>query len=80
MRQEKSSAVFIFIGALLIVIFIVGLISSRNPNAFHAHYRYDYALDQFLLFCVHWWIPAGILGFPTFLISLILNLIREGKK
>ena len=42
-RDRKSSAGFIFVGALLIVVFGVGLATSRNPGALLPRYRYDYA-------------------------------------
>ena len=80
MKKNKSGAVFIFIGLLLIIIFAVGLICEKNPSAFLRKYQYDYALEHFCSFCVNWWLPAGIVGFPVFLISLILSLIRESKK
>ncbi|MBR6165343.1 MAG: hypothetical protein IKQ45_05395 [Clostridia bacterium] len=79
MKARKSSAVAIFIGALLIIIFAVGLACSKNPDIFRQKYRYDYSLEQFCAFCVNFWLPAGIIGFPTFLISLIISLIREKK-
>ena len=80
MKGRKSNAVAIFIGALLIVIFAVGLTCARNPGAFMQKYRYDFALEQFCTFCANWWLPAGIIGFPTFLISLILSLRQEHKE
>ena len=80
MRAKKSCAVTIFVGALLVVIFAVGLIRSRNPVAFTQKYRYDYTLDQFLSFCENWWLPAGIIGIPTLIGSLVLSLIREAKE
>ena len=79
-KGRKSLAVAIFLGALRIAVFVVGLVCSRNPDALHRKYVYDYTLDQFCLFCVNWWIPAGIIGFPLFLISLIVSLVRESKK
>ena len=79
-KESKSAAVSIFVGMVLIVIFIVGLVSNRNPDAFRTPYRYDYALESFVRFCAEWWIPAVIIGFPLFLVSLILSLIRESKK
>ena len=69
-----------FIGGLLIVFFAVGLILERNPSALTRPYRYDYALEQFGVFCSRIWLPAGIIGFPLFLISLIISLIREKKE
>ena len=80
MKQSKGSAVMIFVGALLIIIFAVGLVLQRNPGTFQAKYRYDYALDQFCSFCREFWLPAGIIGIPTFLISLFISLAREKKK
>ena len=80
MKGTKSSAVMIFIGLLLIVVFVVGLVCDGNPAAFQQKYRYDFALEQFCSFCVHWWLPAGIIGIPMFLISLILSLVRESRE
>lgn len=80
MRARSTSAVAIFVGALLIVIFFVGLTCSNNPGTFQRQYRYDYALEQFCSFCVNWWIPAGIIGFPLFLINLIIALVKESKE
>ena len=80
MRSRKSGAVAIFVGALLVVIFAVGLVCSDNPGAFTQKYRYDYTLEQFCAFCVNWWLPAGIIGIPMLLGSLVLSLIRESKE
>ena len=80
MKGRKSGAVSIFIGLLLIVVFVVGLICEKNPGAFQRKYRYDYTLEQFCAFCRGWWLPAGILGIPTFLISLLISLRRESKE
>ena len=80
MKAKKSSTVTIFIGAVLIAIFVIGLICQKNPNALQAPRRHDYALEQISRFCVDWWIPAGIIGFPTFLISLIISLVRESRE
>ena len=80
MKDSKASAVAIFVGLLLIVIFAVGLISDSNPGAFMAKYRYDFALEQFTGFCREFWLPAGIIGIPTFLISLFISLAREKKQ
>ncbi len=79
-RDRKSAAGLIFVGALLIVVFGVGLATSRNPGALLPRYRYDYALETFVRFCAEWWIPAGVIGFPMFLISLILSLVRESRE
>ena len=80
MKARKSGAVAIFIGVVLIVIFVVGLVCLRNPSAFRDKYLYDYALEQFCAFCVNWWLPAGVIGIPLFLVSLILSLVRESKE
>ena len=80
MKAKKSGAIAIFIGALLIVVFFVGLACQKNPAALQTPRRYDFALEQFSRFCVDWWLPAGIIGFPTFLISLIISLVRESKE
>ena len=77
MKGSKSGAVFIFLGALLTVIFAVGLIVEKNSGALLLQYRYDLALDHFRAFCAYCWLPAGIIGIPMFLISLIISLIRE---
>ena len=79
MKEGKSGAVAIFIGVLLIVVFAVGLICEKNPSAFVRKYQYDFALEQFCAFCRDWWLPAGIIGFPLFLISMLLSLVRESK-
>lgn len=80
MKGRKSGAVSIFIGCLLIVIFAVGLIQVRNPAAFTRPYRYDYAWERFVSFCGSVWLPAGIIGIPLFLVSLVLSLRRESKE
>ena len=80
MKAMKSGAVAIFIGVLLIVVFAVGLIVQKNPSALNSKYRYDFALEQFCAFCANWWLPAGIIGIPLFLISLITSLVRESKE
>ena len=80
MKGKKSAAVFIFLGLLLIVIFVVGQICEKNPSAFLRKYRYDYALESFCAFCVNWWLPAGIIGIPMFVISLIVSLVRESRE
>ena len=80
MKQNKSGAVFIFLGILLIIIFAVGLICEKNPTAFQRKYVYDFSLEQFCAFCVDWWLPAGVIGFPMFLISLVLSLVRESRE
>ena len=79
MGGRSTGAVCIFIGALLIVIFVVGLIVDANPGAFDMKYRYDITVEQFCTFCKNVWLPAGIIGIPLFLASLIVSLVREGK-
>ena len=79
MKGRNSGAILIFIGLMLIVIFAVGLAVDRNPGALNRPYRYDFALDQFGAFCAGVWLPAGIIGLPLFLISLVVSRIR-GKK
>ena len=73
MKGRNSGAVFIFLGVLLIVIFVVGLITAKNPDAFQQKYSYDYTLNAFTAFC------AGIIGIPLFLVSLIISLVREHR-
>lgn len=80
MKGRNSGAVLIFIGLMLIVIFAVGLAVDRNPGALNRPYHYDFALDQFGAFCAGVWLPAGIVGIPFFLISLIVSLVREKKE
>ena len=80
MKGRNSGAVLIFIGLMLIVIFAVGLAVDRNPGALNRPYHYDFALDQFGAFCAGVWLPAGIVGLPLFLISLIVSLVREKKE
>ena len=80
MRNRKSGAVAMFIGGLLIVIFGVGLAVDLNPGVLLRQYRYDMALEKFGEFCSRIWLPAGIIGIPLFLISLIVSLVRERKE
>ena len=80
MKGRKSGAVTLFIGLLLIVIFAVGLTLVRNSGALTLKNRYDIALEQFGSFCQAIWLPAGIIGIPLFLWSLIRSLIRERKE
>ena len=80
MKSRNSSAVCIFIGALMTVVFAVGIITSRNPSALLPPHRYDYALVAFCAFCRDWYLPAGISGIPLLLISLLISLHRERKE
>lgn len=79
MKGRKSGAVFIFLGALLVFIFAVGLISEKNPEFLSRRHHYELAVEHFRAFCAYVWLPAGIIGIPMFLISLIISLIREKK-
>ena len=79
MKDRHSGAVPMFIGILLTVIFIVGLMADHNPQVLSRRYHYDYALEQFKVFCSAVCLPAGVIGIPLFLVSLILSLVREKK-
>ena len=79
MKSRKSGAVSLFLGLLLIVIFGVGLTVEQNPAALVQPKKYDHALQQFGTFCSAIWLPAGIIGIPLFLFSLIKSLIQEHK-
>ena len=68
-----------FLGLLLIVIFVVGMMVDKNPLALRQRYREEYALESFGVFCSQIWLPAGVIGIPLFLISLIRSLIQEKK-
>ena len=79
MKNKKSGAVSLFLGLLLIVIFGVGLTVEQNPTALVQPKKYDHALQQFGTFCSAIWLPAGIIGIPLFLFSLIKSLIQERR-
>ncbi len=79
MNSRKTGAVSMFIGLLLIVIFGVGMTVERNPAALTQPKRYDMALEHFGSFCSSIWLPAGIIGIPLFLFSLIKSLIQEHR-
>lgn len=79
MKNKKSGAVSLFLGLLLIVIFGVGLTVEQNPAALVQPKKYDHALQQFGTFCSAIWLPAGIIGIPLFLFSLIKSLIQERR-
>ena len=79
-KSRKSATFFIFVGFLLVVVFAVGYLSARNPEAFRSRYMEDYALDSFLNFCAGLWPAAGVIGIPMLLISLILSLISEARE
>ena len=80
MKGRKSGAVTMFLGLFLIVVFFTGMAVDNNPNALMRSNSYNMALEHFGIFCAAIWLPAGIIGFPLFLFSLILSLIREWKK
>lgn len=79
MKSRKSGAVSLFLGLLLIVIFGVGLTVDQNPATLVQPKKYDHALLQFGTFCSAIWLPAGIIGIPLFLFSLIKSLIQEHR-
>ena len=79
-KDHKSAAILIFTGFLLIIVFAVGLTAVRNPGRLHSRYMVDSTWEAFTAFCKAWWLPAGIVGFPMFLISLIISLLREAKE
>ena len=79
MKSRKSGAVSLFLGLLLIVIFGVGLTVDQNPTTLVQPKKYDHALLQFGTFCSAIWLPAGIIGIPLFLFSLIKSLIQEHR-
>ena len=78
-KDRKSATFFIFVGFLLVAVFAIGGMTSRNPDLLRSRYRVDYTWESFLLFCENWWIPAGVIGIPMLLISLVLSLWRESK-
>ena len=80
MKGRKSGAIALFIGFLLIVVFVVGLLVDSNPNALKRPYYYNYAIEQFGAFCASIWLPAGIIGLPLLVISLVVSLVRERKE
>ena len=80
MKGRKSGAITLFVGFLLIVVFVVGLLVDSNPNALKRPYYYNYAIEQFGAFSAGIWLPAGVIGIPLFLITLIVSLIRERKE
>lgn len=80
MKNRKSGAVSIFIGLLLVAVFIIGLIVRKNPEALVRPYRDDLFIEHLTSFCAGWWLPAGIIGIPLLLISLIICLVRENRE
>ena len=80
MSKNKSGAVSIFIGLLLIAVFIVGLVAMNNPAAFTRKNYYDQTLDFVVNLCRSIWLPAGIIGIPLFLVSLVRCLYLESKE
>ena len=79
MRSSKTVTIVMFIGILLILVFAAGLVLENNPGAFRAKYRYDFALEQFCGFCKRFWLPAGIIGIPTFLITMFISFRQEKR-
>lgn len=80
MKGRKSGAVAMLIGLFLIVVFFMGMAVDNNPRALMRNDGYDRALELFGVFCAGIWLPAGIIGFPLFLISLIISLVREHRE
>ncbi len=80
MKRSKSGAVWIFLGAMLTVFFVIGLLYNRNPGALLRGPGYDVGREQFAAFCGAIFLPCGIVGIPMLLISLILSLIRERRE
>ncbi len=80
MKNRNSGAVWIFLGAMLTVFFVVGLIYNRNPGALLNKRYVDVTLEMFVAFCGSWFLPCGLVGIPMLLISLILSLVRESKE
>ncbi len=80
MRSKASSAVWIFLGALLTFCFVIGLIYVSNPGALLRAKSINIAWEQFIAFCGNWYPVFAIIGIPMFLVSLILSLVRERKE
>jgi hypothetical protein len=80
MRKNKSGAIGIFLGLLLTAAFTVGLIAVRDPAAFIRKDSYDYTLEFAVNLCKSIWLPAGVIGIPLFLVSLIRSLYLESKE
>lgn len=80
MRNRKSGTVGIFAGLLLTAVFAVGLIAVRDPAAFIRKNSYDYTLEFAVNLCKTIWLPAGVIGIPLFLISLVRSLWLESKE
>ena len=80
MKGRKSGAITMVLGLFLIVVFFTGMAVDNNPNALMQSKSYNMALEHFGVFCAAIWLPAGIIGFPLFLFSLILSLIREHRE
>ena len=79
MKNRNSSAVAIFLGALLTFCFAVGLIYTRHPETILRMNTFSYAWVQFVQFCANGYVFFGLLGLPTLIVSLIVSLIREHK-
>lgn len=80
MRKNKSGTIGIFLGLLLTAAFIVGLAAVRDPAAFIRKNHYDYTFEFAVNLCKSIWLPAGVIGIPLFLISLIRSLRLESKE
>lgn len=81
MRKEKKSIYFtLLLGLLLVVVFAIGMVCMNNPDALQDKYIRSFSITQICDFCVEYGLPAGIIGIPMFLISLIISLVRESKQ
>ena len=80
MKRQNTAAVFIFLGLLLTVCFVVGLTYTRNPSIYLRPDRTNVALEQFAAFCGNCYVFFGLIGIPMLLISLIVSLIRESRE
>ena len=78
-KSDTSGAATIFIGALLTVCFVIGLVYNNNPGAFIQSHRMDYTFEGFVGLCAKLFIPCGIIGIPMLVISLIVCLCKERR-
>ena len=79
MKDSKPVTVGILVGLLLTVISVVGFVCIRNPGAFRAENIHSYSVEQVCGFCMEVWLPAGIIGLPMLLVSMIVSMVRESR-
>ena len=79
MKGKNSSAVFIFLGALLSFGFGIGVAYMKNPGMLIRRGQFDISWEMFTAFCGKWYWLMGLIGIPMFLISLIISLVRERR-